>query len=165
MVRKAKEIRSLLTRRMDMWEVGKLPELLHEAMQCDKQIASGLSPMISEQLERTFNRLMIKGRIHSAVRLVTDRGGCGVLPPEAEAHGKNGPLGISVYDVFKEKYPVQRTVDPSAFIECEELPPFEHVDITAAHIEVVVRCLFGSAGPSGTSSEQRRAFYALLWNS
>ena len=156
MVRKGKDIRPLLTRRMDMWEAGKLPELLQEAKRCDKQVVAGLSPLTSEQLERTFTRLMMEGRIRSAVRLVTDRGGGGVLDPEDEAHGRNGPLGMSIYDVLQEKHPAQRTVDPSAFLDCEVLPPLEQVDITAAHIETVARRLFGSAGPSGTSSEQWR---------
>ena len=119
-----------------MWEAGKLPELLQEAKRCDKQVVVGLSPLTSEQLERTFNRLMMEGRIRSAVRLVTDRGGGGGVPdPEDEAHGRNGPLGMSVYDVLQEKHPAQRTVDPSAFLDCEVLPPLEQVDITAVHIE------------------------------
>ena len=79
-----------------------------------------------------------------------------VLDPKAEAHGKNGPLGMSVYDVLQEKHPAERTVDPSAFLNCEVLPPLKQVAITAAHIETLARCLFGSAGPSGTSSEQLR---------
>ena len=77
-----------------MWEAGKLPELLQEAKRCDKQVVAGLSPLTSEQLERTFIRLMLEGRIRSAVRLVTDRGGGGVLDPEYEAHGRNGPLAF-----------------------------------------------------------------------
>ena len=92
------------------------------------------------------------------MRLVTDRGGGGVLDPKDEAHGNNGPLGMSVYNVLQEKHPAQRTVDPSAFFSCEVLPPLEQVDITAAHIETVARRLFGSVGPSGTSSEQWRNF-------
>ena len=60
MVRKGKDSRPLLTRRMDMWEAGKLPELLQEAKRCDKQIVAGLSPLTSEQLERTFTRLMLE---------------------------------------------------------------------------------------------------------
>ena len=141
-----------------MWEAGKQPELLQEAKRCDKQMVTGFSPLTSEQLERTFNLLMLEGRIRSAVRLVTERRSGGVLDPEAVAHGKNDPFGMSVYDVLQEKHPAQRTVDPSAFLNCEVLPPLEQVDITAAHIETVARRLFGSAGPSGTSSGQWRNF-------
>ena len=73
-----------------MWEAGKLPELLQEAKWCDKQMVAGLSPLTSEQLERTFNRLMMEGRIRSAVRLTTDHGSGGVLDMEDDAHGRNG---------------------------------------------------------------------------
>ena len=44
MVRKAKDIRPLLTRRMDMWEAGQLKELLQEAQRCDRQLATSLTP-------------------------------------------------------------------------------------------------------------------------
>ena len=67
-------------------------------------------------------------------------------------------MGKSVYDVLQAKHPTQRSPDPSAFLECESLPPLEHVDITASHIEKVARRLFGSAGPSGTGSEHLRSF-------
>ena len=158
MVRKAKDIRPLLSRRMDLWEAGRLPELLSEAQRCDKQLSQSLSPMTPEQLERTFNRLMLEGRIRSAVRLLTERGAGGTLDPETEAQGKHGPLGKSVLDVLQEKHPPQRVVDPGAFQECETLPLLTEVDITAAHIEIVARRLFGSAGPSGTDSGQWRTF-------
>ena len=121
-----KDIHPLLTRQMDMWEAGKVPKLLHETKRCDKRIVSGLSPMTPEQLERTFNRLMMEGKVRSAVRLVTDVVVVAFFPQRAKAHGKNGPLGISVYDVFKKKHPVQKTVDLSAFLECEELSPCGH---------------------------------------
>ena len=37
MVTKARDIRPLLARRMDLWEAGRLPELLHQAQRCDQQ--------------------------------------------------------------------------------------------------------------------------------
>ena len=92
MVKNGKDIHPILTRRMDMWEARKLPELLHEAKRCDKEMVAALSPLPFEQLERTFNRLMLEGRIRTAVRFIIERGGVGVLDPEAEIHGKNGPL-------------------------------------------------------------------------
>ena len=158
MVRKAKDIRPLLSRRMDMWEAGSLSELLQEAQRCDKHLMLGAKPMSPEQLERTFNRLMMEGRVRSAVRLVTDRTGGGTLDPADKAQGVNGPLGKSVFEVLQEKHPSQRAADPSTFLECDTLPLLEHVNITATHIEIVARRLFGSAGPSGTSSEQWRSF-------
>ena len=87
MVQKAKDIRPLLSRRMVLWEAGRLPELLNEAQRCDKQLSQSLSPMtqLQEQLERTFNRLMLEGRIRSVVRLLTERGDGGTLDPETEA--------------------------------------------------------------------------------
>ncbi len=158
MVRKARDIRPLLKRRMDLWEEGKRLELLQEARRCDKQLAQGGLPMTPEHVERVFNRLMLQGKVRSAVRLLTERDCGGVLDPRAEAHGKKGPLGMTVFEVLKEKHPAQRPADPSAFLECDELPLLESVDITAAHIEAVARRLRGSAGPSGTDSEQWRTF-------
>ena len=141
-----------------MREDGQIRELLREAQRCDRQLLSTLSPMTSEQLERTFNRLILEGRVRSAVRLITERTGGGVLNPADEAHGKQGPLGKTVFDELQEKHPEQQPVNPAAFIDCNELAPIERVDITGVHIERVARKLFGSAGPSGNDSEQWRAF-------
>ena len=97
MVSKGRDVRPLLTRQMDMWEAGKLSELLQESQRCDKQLSASLNPMTPEQLERTFNWLMLEGRVCSAMRLMTECGGGGVLDPEAEAQGKTSPLGKPVY--------------------------------------------------------------------
>ena len=48
-----------------------------------------------------------------ALRLLTERGGSYVLGPEAEAHGKNGTLGKSVFEVLQEKYLAQKLVNPA----------------------------------------------------
>ena len=97
MVRKGRDIHPLLTRRMDMWEARRLAKLLQETQWCDKQLASSMSPLTPEQLERIFSRLMMEVRVSSAVRPLTKRGGINVLDPEAGAHGDNGLLGKSVF--------------------------------------------------------------------
>ena len=163
MVRKAKDIRPLLTRRMDMWEAGQLKELLQEAQRCDRQLATSLTPMNQEQVERTFARLMMEGRVRSAVRLLTDRLGGGVLDPGANVEGAGGPPQRTVLDVLQEKHPPQKEADPRAFAQCDDLPLLEDVDITSSHVEQVARRLFGSAGPSGTDSDQWRSFQVTLW--
>ena len=135
-VRKAKDIRPLLSRRMDMWEAASLSVLLQEAQRYDKHLMLGTNPMSPEQLERMFNRLMMEGRVRSAVRDVTDCTGGGTLDPADKAQGVNGPLGKSVFEVLQEKHPSQRAVELSAFLECETLPPLKHSDINATHIEI-----------------------------
>ena len=78
--------------------------------------------MTRNQLERSFNRLMLQGRVRAAVGLLTDRGGLTALDLEAEAMGKDGPLGKTCLDAFCEKHPQQKAPAPSAVVNCEELP-------------------------------------------
>jgi len=158
MVRKAKDIRPVIMRRLDLWEQGRRAELLQEARRCEKGFDRTVVRMTDEHAERVFNRLMLQGKVRAAVRLITERGSGGVLDPQAPAHGKGGPLGKTVFEVLQEKHPEQQPADPSAFLECDNLPVLEEVDITAAHIETVARRLRGSAGPSGTDSDQWRSF-------
>ena len=73
--------------------------------------------MTPEQLYRMFNRLILEGRVCSAMRLMTEQGSGGVLDLEVKAEGKTGPMGKSVYDVTQAKHPTQRPPDPSAFSE------------------------------------------------
>ena len=67
--------------------------------------------MTEVQLERMFNRLMLEGRVCLAVRLMTELSGGGVLDPEAEAQGRPGLLGKTVYEVLQKKHPIQRYPD------------------------------------------------------
>ena len=122
---------------MDMWEARRRQELLQEARRCDKQlhVVSTSGPKTSEQVECTFNRLMLQDRVHSAVRLLTKRGGGGILDPWQEAQWKTGTLGRSVFEILQAKHPDQRPADSNTVLECEDLPPLEQVAITSVHIE------------------------------
>ena len=114
--------------------------------------------MSREHIKRVFSRLMLQGRVHAAVRLLTEQGSAGMLDPLSEAHDKSGPTGKTVHEVLAEKHPPQRSADTAAFVQCDTLPPLEHVDITSSHIESIARSLRGSAGPSRTDAEQWRSF-------
>ena len=104
----------------------------------------------------------MEGQVFSAMRLLTECGCGGILDPTNEAHGKNGPLGISVFDILQEKHPRQQPIDPSVFIDCGMLPLLEQVDITAAHIQKVARCLFGNAGPLPLVSSSGEPFCSTM---
>ena len=92
------------------------------------------------------------------MRLLTERVGGGVLDPLSEANGKDGPLGKNVFEALQDKHLAQCPAESSAFLHCNDLPSLENVDITAVHIETVAKCLSGTAGLSGTDSEQWRSF-------
>ena len=91
MVRKARDIRPLLARRVDIWEAGRRRELLQEARHCDKQLVSTSGPKTSEQVEHTFNHLMLQGRVHSTVRLLTERGVVESLTLGRKLKGRQAP--------------------------------------------------------------------------
>ena len=98
-----------------MWEAGQRSELVHEAERCDRQFFAGHLPMTNEHVERVFNRLMLQGKVRSAVRFLTERSGGGILDLSSDAQGKNGATGKSVFDVLKEKYSEQGPVDSNFF--------------------------------------------------
>ena len=94
----------------------------------------------------------LEGKIRSATRFLTERTeGGGVMDPN-ESAGK--PQGKSVMEVLLSKHPDQQIPDEAAFIQCEELPIFLDVEITATYIERVAHKLSGGAGPSGFTSSQ-----------
>ena len=80
-----------------------------------------------------------------------------MLDTDTEACGKHGPVGKTVFNVLLEKRTDQKTPDRSAFLLCKDLPSLEHVDIISFNVETVARSLGGSAGPSGTDSDQRKS--------
>ena len=70
----------------------------------------------------------------------------------------------TVFDVFKEKHPEPGVNVEEAFLECDDLPSLIDVDVTAGHVEKAARKLSGGAGPSGTDSDNWRAFLLRYGN-
>ena len=149
--KKTKDIRSLLKRRMTMWDNGQFDELIKEAEQCDRKLSQSSGKMNVDQEAKVFSSLIMQGKLREAVRFITDRQGGGVMSPEQDA-GK--PAGKSVFEVLLSKHPEQRIPEENDFLECAELPPLINVDLTSAHVEQAARKLSGGAGISGFDSYQ-----------
>ena len=64
------------------------------------------------------------------------------------------PTGKTVLEVLKSLHPEQAEANSDAIMDCEELPALLQVDITAGHVERVIRKLSGEAGISGVDSFQ-----------
>ena len=95
--------------------------------------------MTDEQVAKTYTRLVLQGKLRSAVRFVD--------PEEIDIKS-----GLPVRDVLESKHP--QAVSPPI----EELEPYEVVpelptlDITGDVVEVVAKKMSGAAGPGGTDA-------------
>ncbi len=146
-----KDIAKTVERRMDQWEKSEFEQLVQEAERNDALLAT--SPVgkddANEATLRQFRRLIDKGKVRQAVRLLTERGGGGALDPNGLAEAD--PAGRTVWEVLESKHPVQSDTDPSCFLD-RPLPPLTQVEITASHIERAAHATKGGAGPVGGES-------------
>ena len=64
-VQTGKEIRSLISKRLDLWENNKIKILLNEAKKCDAQFQKRNGQMSWDDTFRIFNRMMLQGNSSS----------------------------------------------------------------------------------------------------
>lgn len=171
MVRKGCDIRRLLDRRLSLWQNEQYDVLLQEAARCDQSLRNSYrsaSCTSRDHLVRVFTKLMLEGNVRAAVRWLTERAGGGVLAfsdrTELTIPG-SGKTSMSVLDALHYKHP--NPVDPPTSIlpSLDNLPQFEDLDITSAHIQSVARQLQGGAGPGGCDAVHWRDILLRYGNS
>ena len=73
MVKKVKDIRGTLARRMDMWKREEFEQLLQEMLRCDRALQHRLNrDSGNAHIAKVFTRLLLQGKVTSAVI----KGGC-----------------------------------------------------------------------------------------
>jgi hypothetical protein len=153
-VRRSKDIRRRLTRRMDLWAAGRHAALVDDTeAECSSRIGGTRPPADEASIARSFNGQVLSGRLRQAVRKLTDRGGGGVLLPDSV----DSKSGQTVEAVLRSKHPDLRVPDLedpdcSAFEPYPDLPDPIPVEITAEDVEQVASRLSGVAGPGGTDA-------------
>jgi hypothetical protein len=146
----AANIRRRITTRLDAWEASKHDMLVQDAERTAlAQLARVRGTETPEQRAKTFARLVLQGKLRTAVRWVTDREKGGVLFPD----DLDKKTGDRVIDALKAKHPDARVPDASELEDYEEVPDLVDLDITAEVVEKVARRLSGSAGPGGTDAQ------------
>jgi hypothetical protein len=108
-------------------------------------------------LAKAFNACVLSGRLHSAVRNLTNQGGGGILA----ADGVCTKTGCPVLEVLQGKHPELREppsvgAENGAFEPYDEAPTAIPVDVTAEVVEAVATKLSGAAGPEGTDAGDLR---------
>ena len=153
---KAKDIRLMMSQRMDLWEAGHFPALIDntEGSMLSSQRSKG-KPVDSEREARSYNTKVLSGRLRKAVRDLTSRGNGGVLQPSDTCTKSGRP----VMDVLKEKHPPLRE-PPLIGTKEGSFEPMEDdewttpipVNVSSDIIESVATRLTGAAGPDGVDS-------------
>ena len=156
-VRRAKDIRRRLANRMDLWDLGCFAALVDDTEgEIRSRIRSTRTPD-DEAVARAYNAKVLSGRLRSACRNLTSRGGGGVLQPDDTCTKTGRP----VVEVLHSKHPDLRE-PPSvgtatgAFEPYGAVPMPIPVDITADDVEAVATRLSGAAGPGGTDAVDLR---------
>ena len=156
-LRKSCDIRRLISRRLELWNDGKVNELVQEAIRCSKQ---GQRRMRNkgvnedEQRLKRFTRLMWTGEIKAAARLINQKMSGDVIGPNDIVSGGSDK---TVIEALQDKHPVGGNVTDDVLSD-GELPSFVDIDVTGGHIERIARSLHGGAGPGGTTSSHWQLF-------
>jgi hypothetical protein len=156
-VTQAKDIKARLTTRMNMWQKGEYKALVDDTENAALSAIGSTRRTCDESRGRAYNKRVLTGRLRSAVRNLTNRGGGGALAPDQKCT-KSERL---VLDVLMDKHPEMReppTVGGAtgAFEDYDNTPTAMPVTITAETVEKVASRLSGAAGPSGTDAVELR---------
>ena len=152
---KAKDHVLHLECRLQIWESGKLKQLLNEGRTIQHQLRCQLNrnPLNrQEHTARTFAKLMMEGKVRAALRMITDSNGTGTLPLDKVVDPDNNNVE-TVRDVLLKKHPPKQPPRLSSLIESDLPPPephpvmFEVIDGQLIHSTVLK--MDGAAGPSG----------------
>ena len=159
-IRRAREIRARITRRIDLWERGQHAGLVGyaEAKRAAREGRAAFSGKEEDDaVARSFHETVLLGKLRQAVRRATDREGGGCLLPG----DKCTKTGRPVADVLREKHPEMR-VPPvenptcAAFEVYEEVPETVPLDFTEDDVTWVGSKLSGAAGALGVEVMELR---------
>ena len=149
---KSKDHSECLKRRLALWKEGDLKELVREGRTIQHHLLYNRKPSTlnaEQQLSRTFTRLMLEGKTHAAIQLLSDGGKGGFLSLDSVAN-KSSPSEDSVRDVLKKKHPIGQPASSDAVIQGS--PPVSHRvvfdSLDADLIRSTALHTSGAAGPS-----------------
>ena len=141
----------LLTKRMDLWENCAFDTLVREALRCSESLQKSSSRKSAEQRKRdhehsmnVFHRLMLRGKLRSAVRWITERDSSGLVSPMDMTKAKTtagGMAEVSVLDALSMKHPSPGPSCKGACTPYTTVPVMPALDITGAHVQIVARRL------------------------
>ena len=80
----AKEAKNTIQRRLDKWADGDIDGLLEEGNMIQSRLPKGQIHTSPDHAARIFARLILQGKVHSALRLLNETGSGGVVQASPE---------------------------------------------------------------------------------
>ena len=144
-----------LERRLRAWREGDIDGLMKEGRTIQNHLRPPRRREHGNQEEndsRIFSKLILEGKIHSALRFLSQNHGGGVLNINDSVDGE----GSSVLDTLRSKHPPPGKLDTAAFVTTDLEPPEVHPILfdclTGQSIRNAALRTQGSAGPSGVDA-------------
>ena len=141
---KLKDHLRALERRLELWELGEVMELLKESDTIQKNMKATNKTTSINEISGKFTREMRKGNIHNAMKLLTNNLKNGVLP-----------LNKKTLEQLKQKYPQRRDADPEIMLpdKPEEIHPIKFDSIDAENVRKAALKTRGGIGASGLDAD------------
>ena len=152
---KAKDHAGALERRLLLWRQGDIEELVREGETIQKQLPDALRPKQIGKISRKFAKLMTRGKVNSAMRLLTNNMKNGILP-----------LTDETLAILRQKHPKSTEPDPYVLLADERPQQIHPVFFDQINVETIRNAALrtnGGSGPSNLDSEGWRRM--LLSNS
>ena len=134
-----------LQKRMELWENGRFDDLMQEARSIQKQLVkSNMKQNNLEHLSKSFAKLMLQGKVHSALRLLDDEGASQIIN-----------LTEQTISELKKLHPEANPAKEDALMT-GEVPYFDPVrfnNIDESSIATAALRTRGAAGPSGMDAD------------
>ena len=146
---RAKDHINALKRRMELWSVGNLSDLINEGNIIQSRLGRNSPPVNEESLTRSFANLMSQGKTRAALRLFANKNTGTPLGLDEEVD-----IGLShpkrVRDILADKHPpgMPASVDSIMINEPQSIHPVIFDSLDARCIRLAALQTEGSAGPS-----------------
>ena len=145
-----------LDRRLKSWREGDVEELMREGRAIQHALSlrfRGRTPDCHDDdgyIAKTFAKLVFEGKIHSAIRYLSEnqRGGVLSLDELVDSQKQNSP---TVRQALYDKHPCARDIAREALVNTSAPPvhPVRYESLTGATIRAAALRTNGAAGPSG----------------
>ena len=143
----AKEAKQTIARRLEQWSRGELEALIEEGQKLQDRLPKTQLQTTPEHAAKVFARLIMQGKVHSALRLLSDVGNGGVAKPSP-----------TILEKLKEKHPEASPQFPEALLAgiFRQVPSSIFDELNGALIQEVAMRSRGSAGPFGPDAADIR---------